>query len=150
MSKTYRNLGLAVGALALLAAVAPGLAAGITVPTDGGAPAAGQGTVVLQGFTVTNIDWKVNDDEDVTDVGFTIIRSAAGAEVVTAAASETEGNAVVRVRLEGTTDEVTTNKDWVSCKVENLGLATCDIEDAGAMMSASDLERVNIIAFDRK
>ena len=145
MSKTYRNLGLAVGALALLAAVAPGLAAGITVPTDEDAPAAGQGTVVLQGFTVTNIDWKVNDEEDVTDVGFTIIRSAAGAEVVTAAASETSGNAVVRVRLEGTT-----NKDWVSCKVENLGLATCDIEDAGAMMSASDLERVNIIAFDRK
>jgi hypothetical protein len=144
MSKAYRNLGLAVGALALLAAVAPGLAAGITVPKDGGAPAAGQGTVVLQGFTVSDIDWTVNDDENVTDVGFTIIRSAAGAAVVTAAALETSGNAVVRVRLEGTTDE-----DWVSCDVA-LGVATCDIESAGAMMSASDLERVNIIAFDRK
>ena len=152
MSKKYRNLGLAVGALALLAAVAPGLAAGITVPTGGDAPAAGQGKVVVEGFEVTNIDWKVDDGTaDVTEVRFTISRSAAGAATVSAVADGNTGNAVVRVRLE---KDDTTFADWQGCAVTD-GAAVCALalgagQSKGAQMAAADLGKVNIIAFDRK
>jgi hypothetical protein len=145
MSKKYRNLGLAVGALALFAAVAPGLAAGIDVPKDGQAPAAGQGAVTVQGFEVTNIDWTVDDsDSKVTEVSFTISRSATGAATVSASADGdgVSDNAVVRVRLEGTT-----NAEWAGCDVTN-DAATCTLP-SDAQMLASDLEEVNIIAYDR-
>jgi hypothetical protein len=148
MSKIYRNLGLAVGALAVLAAVGPGLAASIAVPEAGDSPAAGQGAATVQGFEVTDIDWIVNDvDAKVTKVSFTISRSANGAATVSANADGNQGNAVVRVRLEEDED---TFAAWQGCAVTN-GAAVCELDaDAGAQMDASELGKVNIIAFDRR
>jgi len=154
MRKRQRFAFLAIGGLGLLAAVAPGLAANINTPTGAAVPAAGQGTVAVQGFVVTAIDWTVSDgttgsliDGNVDQVTFTIARSEPNAAAVTAAANELSGNAVVRIRLE-LNPVGSTPKDWVSCAV-TTGSATCDTSASGATMAASDLEVVNIIAFDR-
>jgi hypothetical protein len=162
MRKKQRFAFLAIGGLGLLAAIAPGLAATLTVPGGGSAPAAGQGVVIVQGFTVTNINWVINDTtERVETVTFTIARNANEALAVTAAADAASGNAVVRVRLEsapGTADAA-----WQNCVV-TAGSATCTLAAAataatdasaaapgvdGARMYAASLDRVNIIAFDR-
>jgi hypothetical protein len=147
MRKSQRFAFLAIGGLGLLAAIAPGLAAGIATPEGASVPAAGQGIVDVQGFDVTAIDWTVEADGEVDQVTFTITRSENGATAVTAAADESSGDAVVRIRLE--LDPVgSLPKDWVSCAV-TTGSATCDTSASGATMAASDLSRVNIIAFDR-
>lgn len=146
--KRQRLTFLAVGAIGLAAAIGPGLAATLTVPTDATVPAAGQGTVTVQGFKVEAIDWTVDDvTSNVTQVRFTIERSAAGAAPVTAAADGSSGNAIVRVRLEA--DSVGGSpRDFVACTVTS-GSASCDTSASEVTMTASDLATVNIIAFDR-
>lgn len=148
MRKRQRLAFLAIGGLGLLAAIAPGLAATLTVPTGTGVPAAGQAAVEVQGFTVTAIDWTVDSaTSEVDEVSFTITRSQAGAAAVNAVVAETSGDAIVRVRLEE--DPVGGSpKDWVSCAV-TAGAATCNTSASGATMVAGDLDKVNIIAFDR-
>lgn len=150
MRKRQRLTFLAVGAIGLAAAIGPGLAATLTVPTDATVPAAGQGTVTVQGFEVEAIDWTVDDATNVTEVRFTIARSAADAAAVTAAADESSGNAIVRVRLEA--DPIGTPQSFVSCTVTSspsAGSAVCDTSEPTETMTASDLATVNIIAFDR-
>ena len=155
MRKSQRFAFLAIGGLGLLAAIAPGLAANLTVPEDGAVPAAGQGAVTVQGFTVTSIDWTVDETtERVTSVRFDIKRSAEAAADVTSQVDELGGNAVVRVRLESASHEA----EWTSCATTGTpARATCtllaDGTEAngitGGQMKAADLEKVNIIAFDR-
>jgi hypothetical protein len=163
MRKNHRFAFLAIGALGLMAAVAPGLAATLTVPTAASAPAAGQGVVTVQGFTVTDINWTIDaTTERVHVVTFDIARQAAGAAVVTAVADGSTGNAVVRVRLEHGSN-VSDYAEWQGCVV-SAGVATCTLApgspaatDAsaaapgkdGARLYAASLDRVNIIAFDR-
>ena len=80
-------------------------------------------------------------------MSFTITRSEVGAAAVNAVVAETSGDAIVRVRLEE--DPVGGSpKDWVSCAV-TAGAATCNTSASGATMVAGDLDKVNIIAFDR-
>ena len=156
MRKRQRFAFLAIGGLGLLAAVAPGLAANITTPTGAAVPAAGQGSVTVQGFDVTAIDWTISDgdtgsriDGNVDQVTFTITRAASDSAAVTAEANEGGGNAVVRIRLE-TTKADKSDTAWVSCDVSSSpsdGSAVCDTSDEA--MLAEDLDRVNIIAFDR-
>lgn len=147
MRKRQRLAFLAIAGLGLLAAIAPGLAANIGVPTGTSVPAAGQASVTVQGFTVTAIDWTVDSaTSEVDQVSFTITRSESGASAVNAAADEASGDAIVRVRLEE--DPLGTAKNWVSCAV-TAGAATCDTSPAGSTMTAGDLDQVNIIAFDR-
>ena len=151
MLKRQRFTFLAIGGLGLMAAIGPGLAANLTVPTAATVPAAGQGTVTVQGFTVTAIDWTVDDaTTNVEEVRFTIERSEAGAAAVTAAEDEASGNAIVRVRLQA--DPIGTPQSFVSCTVTSspsAGSAVCDTSAPTATMTASDLATVNIIAFDR-
>jgi hypothetical protein len=163
MRKNQRFAFLAIGGLGLLAAIAPGLAATLTVPEDATAPAAGQGVVSVQGFEVTDISWTINDDtERVEVVTFTIVREDEDADAVDAAADGSSAggaNAVVRIRLEADGSVA----DWQGCAVSS-GQATCSLAagtsaatDAsatvpgidGARMYAASLEKVNIIAFDR-
>ena len=147
MRKRQRLAFFAIAGLGLLAAIAPGLAANIGVPTGTSVPAAGQASVAVQGFTVTAIDWTVDSTTtEVDQVSFTITRSEAGAAAVNAAADESSGDAIVRVRLEEV--PVGSPKTWVSCAV-TAGAATCDTSGSGATMFAGDLDNVNIIAFDR-
>lgn len=147
MRKRQRLAFFAIAGLGLLAAIAPGLAANIGVPTGTSVPAAGQGSVDVQGFTVTAIDWTVDSaTTEVHQVSFTIARSESGAAPVNAADDEGSGDAIVRVRLDA--DPLGTPKDWVSCAV-TAGAATCDTSASGATMDAGDLDQVNIIAFDR-
>lgn len=150
MRKRQRLTFLAVGAIGLAAAIGPGLAATLTVPTAATVPAAGQGTVTVQGFKVEAIDWTVDDvTSNVTEVRFTIARSAADAAAVTTAADES-GNAIVRVRLEA--DPIGTPQSFVSCTVTSspsAGSAVCDTSEPTETMTVSELATVNIIAFDR-
>ena len=163
MRKNHRFAFLAIGGLGLLAAVAPGLAATLTVPTAASAPAAGQGVVTVQGFTVTNINWTINNTtERVEVVTFTITRNASGAATVGAVADGSDGDAVVRVRLEHGSN-VSDYAEWQGCVVTG-GAATCTLAPGGnpatdasapapgkdgARLYAASLDRVNIIAFDR-
>jgi len=148
MQRRQRLTFLAIGGLGLLAAIGPGLAANLTVPTAATVPAAGQGTVTVQGFIVTDIAWTVDSTTtNVEAVRFTITRSADGATAVTAVAAESTGNAVVRVRLEK--DPIGASPQaFVSCAV-TAGAAVCDTSAAGATLTASELGKVNIIAFDK-
>jgi len=152
MRKNQRFAFLAIGGLGLLAAIAPGLAAGIAVPGGGAVPAAGQGAVTVQGFVVTDIDWTVDDDSaKVTSVRFDIKRDASGALAVESAVGEAAGNAVVRVRLE---KDASTTTTWTSCAATGgtdggaPARATCTLVNEDQQMLASDLTTVNIIAFD--
>jgi hypothetical protein len=158
MRKNQRFAFLAIGGLGLLAAIAPGLAAGIAVPTT--VPAAGQGAVEIKGFTVSNIDWGVDADGFVTQVTFRIVRDVTGQNAVSSASNEGDGNAVVRSRLEvgtGTGDSfavsVADSSAWISCETTAVstthGDAECDFPTGAGGVTASDLNRVNIIAFDR-
>jgi len=141
--KRRRLAFLAIGGLGLLAAIAPGLAAGIAVPTGSNVPAAGQGTVAVQGFIVTGIDWTISGDGDVTEVTFTITREDSDAGAVVTGPG---GNAVVRIRLESDDEP---DAGWVDCDVTGTaGAADCDTSASGDTMPAEDLDRVNIIAFD--
>ena len=149
MLKRQRFTFLAIGGLGLMAAVGPGLAANLTVPTD--APAAGQGAVEIAGFTVTNINWAINDAGYVTSVTFDIARDVADKQAVAAAEDEKSGDAIIRTRLEATDDAST---EWVSCAATSetaSGAVTCtfDPSDSDEQMAAADLATVNIIAFDR-
>lgn len=148
MRKRQRLAFFAIAGLGLLAAIAPGLAANIGVPTGTSVPAAGQASVAVQGFTVTAIDWTVDSTTtEVDQVSFTITRSVDGAAAVNAAADESSGDAIVRVRLQENPLE-SSPKTWVSCAV-TAGAATCDTSGSTATMDAGDLDDVNIIAFDR-
>jgi len=145
MRKHQRFAFLSIGGLALFAAIAPGLTADIAVPPAAETPAAGQGVVTVQGFGVADVDWDVDDLGDVNTVRFTIVRAKDGAADVEAAADGESGNAIVRVRLEGTDG---TLKEFVFCEVvENA--AECDTSPSIARMAALDLGQVNIIAFDK-
>lgn len=162
MRKRQRLAFFAIAGLGLLAAIAPGLAAGIAVPST--TPAAGQGAVLVEGFTVTDIDWAINDDGYVTSVTFDIARDTAvtARQPVVAAADELSGDAVVRARLEvgsGSPFVSTKTSQWNSCVVTVAGAnafgdATCTFPGAAGTapaigITASELSRVNIIAFDR-
>jgi hypothetical protein len=144
--KKQRLAFLAIGGLGLLAAIAPGLAATLTVPQGGGVPAAGQGAVEVQGFEVTAIDWTVADaTATVTEVRFTIVRKATGAAAVNApGATEADRNARVRVRLLSAPG---VGANWVDCSV-TTGAAVCDTSKVGDTMTASSLVSVDVIAFD--
>jgi hypothetical protein len=155
MRKRQRLAFFAIGGLGLLAAVAPGLAAGIAVPGGSDVPAAGQGAVTVQGFDVCDIDWVVSDSTSkVTSVSFTIERSEDGANAcgantstVDSVADGSTGDAVVRVRLEASASEA----GWAGC-VTTAGAATCTLDDSATpsqQMLAADLVEVNIIAYDR-
>ena len=154
MRKNQRFAFLAIGGLGLLAAIAPGLAAGIQTPSEANAPAAGQGEVVVQGFEVTDINWVIDGEtERVIEITFNIVRKVSGAAAVVAGTGTADDNATVRVRLESVDDG---NAAWEDCEVVAAqGDATCDLEAgsggpeiSGAQMLASSLDRVNIIAFD--
>jgi hypothetical protein len=145
MRKKQRLAFLAIGGLGLLAAIAPGLAATLTVPTD--VPAAGQGAIAVEGFTVSDIDWTVDGAGVVTQVQFDIVRKGARTNVI-AVATENAGDAIVRVRLE--TGTTATYGSWVACSVpETSNRATCDTSTSTPTVTATALEKVNFIAFDR-
>jgi hypothetical protein len=152
MRKRQRFAFLAIGGLGLLAAIAPGLAAGIQTPSSMSSPAAGQGVVEVQGFEVDEINWVIDEDtERVTTVTFKIERESGGAVT---AGKDTGNNAVVRVRLESGSDAAA----WQDCVVDagdaECTLATSDTAATaapgihGAQMFAASLDQVNIIAFD--
>jgi hypothetical protein len=145
MRKKQRLAFLAIGGLGLLAAIAPGLAATLTVPQGGDVPAAGQGAVEVQGFEVTAIDWTVDDaTANVTEVRFTIVRKAAGAAAVNA--TDADRNARVRVRLLSAPG---VGANWVDCSVTGTGgSAVCDTSGDDDTMAASSLVSVDVIAFD--
>jgi len=140
MFRKQRMALASVAAVGVLAVVAPGLTADIGLPDD--APAAGQGVAELQGFTVTDINWTIDEDGVVTVVSFDISRD--NNDPVEAAADGSSGNAIVRVRLEIDEDTV---KDWQGCDV-TAGAATCTLAD-DAQMEAAELGQVNFIAFDK-
>jgi hypothetical protein len=154
MRKRQRLAFFAIGGLGLVAAVAPGLTAGIGVPENATPPAAGQGVIEAQGFIVSAIDWVVDDATlKVTTVTFVIKRDGDTSDstvVANEAGTTAEGaNAVVRVRLEES--DGGNPAAWQGCAVDgtapNKGKATCTMP-SGAQMLASDLGQVNIIAFD--
>jgi hypothetical protein len=156
MFRKQRMALASVAAVGVLAVVAPGLTAGINLPENAAAPAAGQGVAVLQGFDVENINWDISADGDITEVSFNIVRDGPGAALVTAAADENSGNAIVRVRLEG--DNGATPAAWASCDVVDDANATPPTSEATCTLSATapsqqmkaeTLGQVNIIAFDR-
>lgn len=158
MRKRQRLAFLAIGGLGLLAAIAPGLAAGIAVPTGTSVPSAGQGIVSVEGFHVCDINWVVNDsDLKVTQVTFRIERdsddttsprkSCGDVSITSTVDSAADGNsldAVVRVQLQKSS---TPHADWAGCAT-TAGAATCTLTGAQQMLAA-DLANVNIIAFDR-
>jgi len=157
--KRQRLAFFAIGGLGLLAAIGPGLAATLALPTT--VPAAGQGAVEVKGFTVSDIDWSINGDGFITSVTFKIVRDVSGQAAVSSALGEGAGNAVVRSRLEvgsGSPFVVSKSSAWISCvttAVETThGAAVCTFPgDAGSGadlgITASELSRVNVIAFDR-
>lgn len=154
MRNRARSALMAVAALGVVAAVAPGLAAGIAVPQQGSAPAAGQGVATVQGFEVCNIEWTVSsaDAAMITELRFKIERQNDGANPcgsntssVSSVVAETSGNAVVRVQLRAVDGE--TDGTFASC-VTTTGAATCALT-GGQSIKAEDLKDVNIIAFDR-
>lgn len=143
MRRNHRFAFLAIGGLGLLAAVAPGLAAGIAIPDAAGdRPAAGQGAVDVQGFVVENINWVVSSVDPVgrvDTVTFDIYRSVDCDP--TCSSSSVEGaNATVRVLLNDDS-----NTTWVDCSVAE-GLATCGTTVPA--IEANDLVKVEILAFD--
>ena len=147
MFKKQRFAFLAIGGLGLLAAIAPGLAATLGVPTSDGI-AAGQAALDVDTFTIGDIDWDIDDDGFVTVVSFDIVREIDGRADVFAVPTEDDGNAVVRVRLE--TLNVNDYGSWVSCSVPSgSDRATCVTSTSTPKVKASDLERVNFVAFDR-
>ena len=147
MRKSQRFAFLAIGGLGLLAAIAPGLAAGIQINTPtSGTPAAGQGSVVVQGFVVENINWTVSDEGEVIEVTFNIFRD--GDDVTNSESSVLAANATVRALLD-TTGAETVNSTWSSCALpENgtTGLATCNT--IAVSVDANDLDKVQVLAFD--
>jgi hypothetical protein len=142
MRNRVRSAMMAVAAVGVVAAVAPGLAAGIAVPTT--SPAAGQGVAEVQGFEVCNIEWTVSDGQTamVEEVRFDIKRDNDAGNCGSASSVET-ANATVRVQLrsEGS------NGDFAECTITG-GAATCKTE-LGKSVAAENLQDVNIIAFDR-
>jgi hypothetical protein len=142
MRKNQRFAFLAIGGLGLLAAIAPGLAAGLQVNTPAsGVPAAGQGAIAVQGFVVENINWTVEDAGTVAEVTFDIYR---GEECDTdglncASSSVADANATVRASLN---DGVS---NWVTCAV-TAGAAECNT--ATLNIDANDLVEVEVLAFD--
>jgi len=147
MRKRQRFAFLAIGGLGLLAAVAPGLAAGIQTPSAANAPAAGQGSVAVQGFVVEDINWSLSNDGAVTEVTFKVFRATdciASGDPVTydcdgASSTVDSENATVRASL--TTVD---GQKWEPCTV-TAGEATC--EPSGTI-EANKLTEVEILAFD--
>lgn len=143
MRKSQRFAFLAIGGLGLIAAIAPGLAAGLSVtPASSGTPAAGQGEIAVQGFEVQNINWTVTDAGKVTEVTFNIFRDAD----TSPASSVLATNATVRVRLNDGT-----NTTWNECGLPTTGttgLATCNTTLEGVDVPANDLNQVEVLAFD--
>ena len=149
MRKNQRFAFLAIGGLGLLAAIAPGLAAGISVNTpSSGTPAAGQGAIAVQGFVVEDINWTVSDAGKVTQVTFDIFRTGdctvnAGPPVTYdcdgATSSVLDANATVRVSLK------TSTSNWSPCTVVTAGKSECG---TGATIDANDLTEVEVLAFD--
>ena len=144
MRKNHRFAFLVIGGLGLLAAVAPGLAAGLIVqPAASGTPAAGQGEILVQGFEVQDINWSVTDEGRVVAVTFTIFRQDDEQPLSSVQAS----NATVRVRLnDGTNDK------WNECSLPasgtTTGSATCNTTLDSVDVDANDLVKVEILAFD--
>jgi hypothetical protein len=155
MFRKQRMALASVAAVGVLAVVAPGLTAGINLPENAAAPAAGQGVAELQGFIVKDINWTISDGGIVTEVRFNIVRDAGvGAADVIAQKDELDGNAVVRVRLEG--KDGANPAKWASCDVATVanvaGQAKCElsaITTPSEQMAAETLGQVNVIAFDR-
>ena len=154
MRKNHRFAFLAIGGLGLLAAVAPGLAAGIQIPAaDGDRPAAGQGAIDVQGFIVENINWVVNSTDPVgrvDEVTFDIYRTAdcTAGDCSAATSTVASANATVRVLLNDDPDDGTSgtfNTTWVDCTVAG-GAATC--ATASPAIEANDLQKVEVLAFD--
>jgi hypothetical protein len=141
MRKNQRFAFLAIGGLGLLAAIAPGLAAGIQTPSAQSAPAAGQGDVAVLGYEVSNITWTfVANSTDVDEISFDIVRGDGSTKV-------TSSSTTVRARLEKTS-ATATETDWVDCVVVGDDEATCTFASSNTM-DAADVENVNIVAFDK-
>jgi hypothetical protein len=147
MRKRQRFAFLAIGGLGLLAAVAPGLAAGIQTPSAADAPAAGQGSVAVQGFVVEDINWSLSNEGEVTKVTFEIFRTEDCAEVSgtpgtytcsSGSSSVNDADATVRASLK------TTVSNWYDCDVSG-GKADCDTKND---IAANALTEVEILAFD--
>lgn len=152
MRKRQRLAFFAIGGLGLLAAIAPGLAAGINVNTpSSGTPAAGQGAVAVQGFVVEEINWTVSDAGVVTEVTFDIFRTGDCSVVdpnatpltyncSSATSTVLDANATVRVSLK------TSTSNWASCAVATAGASVCNTTSAA--IAANDLTEVEVLAFD--
>ena len=139
MRKKQRFAFLAIGGLGLLAAIAPGLAAVIQTPSGSAVPAAGQGDVAVIGYAVSDISWTfVANATEIATVSFKITRGNGDVKV-------TAANTTVRARLEKTASDTTA---WQDCTVTGDDAATCTFPDDNTM-DAGDVERVNIIAFDK-
>lgn len=154
MRNRTRSAMMAVAALGLVAAVAPGLAATIVTPTAANVPAAGQGVAEVQGFEVCDIAWTVSsaDDAMVTEIRFTIERAEDGllacgsnTSTVGSVVAEDDGNAIVRVQLRAVDGQ--TDGTFASC-LTTTGAASCALT-GGQSIKAENLQDVNIIAFDR-
>ena len=139
MRKKQRFAFLAIGGLGLLAAIAPGLAAGIQTPSGSDVPAAGQGDVEVVGYVVSDISWTfVENAIKIATVSFEITRGDGAVKVKA-------DNTTVRARLEASGSDTT---DWQECVVSGDDAATCTFPSSNTM-DAGDVERVNIIAFDK-
>jgi hypothetical protein len=145
MRKSQRFAFLAIGGLGLLAAIAPGLAAGIQINTpSSGTPAAGQGSIEVQGFVVEGINWTVTNEGKVEEVTFNIFRDGDSKPT----SSVLGANATVRVLLD-TTGALTVNSTWSDCALPangTTGLARCETIDED--VDANDLNKVQVLAFD--
>ena len=147
MRKNHRFAFLVIGGLGLLAAVAPGLAAGISIPQNAAdRPAAGTGLVEVQGFDAQDINWTIANDGRVTEVTFRIFRKSD----TKPESSMNQGNATVRILLnEGA--GAGKNATWNTCTLPadgTSGLATCVTTADGVDVKANSLQKVEILAFD--
>lgn len=142
MRRNHRFAFLAIGGLGLLAAVAPGLAAGINVPqTASDRPAAGQGAVAVETFEVSEINWSFFDQSTVVkEVTFTIERLN-GVTV-------TSDDATVRIRLEDDVESPADTTAWLDCAIPSDDFARCTFPSEEASMSADEIGGVNVVAFD--
>jgi hypothetical protein len=102
---------------------------------------AGQGADVVDGFTVTNIEYDgdatgATENVSVTEVEFDIARDSQTLAV-------DDDNASVFVQLR----DGSTRSDWVECET-TAGHSICDTSASGATILIEDIDGISVVAYD--
>jgi hypothetical protein len=128
-----------VGVLAIAGLAGAAFAASITTPPSN----AGQGTDVVDGFTVTNVEYDSanldgsdTENASVTEVEFDIARDTQTAVVE-------DANASVFVQLRDGTDR----SDWVECTT-TAGHSVCDTSAIDDSILMVDVDGISVVAYD--